>query len=75
MNSGIDHADESSDFEDDKVSWDDVVYHEKRQESTVTLDAKDYLALFIASLQTIFLPIIILIIVFLVFGMVFTLLI
>ena len=44
--------------------WDDIVYHEEQQSQTIRLDATDYVALFIAALQTIFLPCVILMIVF-----------
>lgn len=46
------------------VPWDDIVYYEEQQGQTIRLEATDYVALFIAALQTIFLPCIILIIVF-----------
>ncbi|MHA1964156.1 MAG: hypothetical protein ACXACG_02960 [Candidatus Thorarchaeota archaeon] len=55
------------------AEWDEYrVYLEERQER-IKLDRKDYVALFIASLETIFLPLVILIIVFLAFGLLFLL--
>jgi hypothetical protein len=48
--------------------WDEYrVYLEETQERT-KLDGKDYIALFIASLETIFLPFIIMILVFVAIG-------
>ena len=55
--------------DEDDPEWDEYrVYFEEKQE-TVKLQGKDYIALFIASLQTIFLPLIILMIVFAVIGL------
>ena len=54
--------------EEEDPQWDDYqVYLEEKQE-TVKLEGKDYIALFVASLQTIFLPLIIMIIVFFAIG-------
>ena len=55
--------------EEEDPQWDDYqVYLEEKQE-TVKLEGKDYIALFVASLQTIFLPLIIMIIVFFAIGL------
>ena len=55
--------------EKDDPEWDEYrAYLAETQEST-KLDAKDYIALFVASLQTVFLPLIIMMIVFFVIGM------
>lgn len=50
--------------DNEDVPWDDIVYYEEQQGQTIHLDATDYVALFIAALQTIFLPCVILMIVF-----------
>jgi hypothetical protein len=55
--------------EADDPQWDEYqVYLEEKQE-TINLEGRDYLALFVASLQTIFLPLIIMIIVFFAIGL------
>jgi hypothetical protein len=46
--------------EDERVDWSDYVYHEPESSPTTSLDATDWVALFIASLETIFLPLVIL---------------
>ncbi|MHA1247652.1 MAG: hypothetical protein ACTSPE_10025 [Candidatus Thorarchaeota archaeon] len=56
------------------VTWDKIVYQEHDAQSTVSLDATDYVALFIASLQTVFLPIVIVGIMFVLIGFFLTLL-
>ena len=66
----------STDFEDideelnasneEKIDW--LQYAQGEQQALRPLDGKDYIALFVASLQTIFLPLIILIIVLLGFN-------
>lgn len=59
----------------DGPEWDEYrAYLEEKQEGA-KLDRKDYIALFIASLQTIFLPFIILMLVFVVMGLLLSLLI
>ena len=56
--------------EKDDPEWAEYrTYLEERQEST-NLDGKDYLALFIASLQTIFLPLVIMMVVFVAIAMI-----
>ena len=64
-----DYYEESSREEKDDPEWDEYrAYLEETQEST-KLDGKDYIALFIAALQTVFLPLIIMMIVFFAIGM------
>jgi len=46
------------------VPWDDIVYYEEHQDQTIHLEGSDYIAIFIAALQTIFLPCIVLMVVF-----------
>ena len=46
-----------------EVDWDEYVYLQEQERSHVSLDANDYVALFVASLTTIFLPIVILMII------------
>ncbi len=43
----------------DDINWDDYMYHEPGAGSAISLDLTDYAALFIASLETIYLPIVI----------------
>ena len=63
------YNEEPSREEKDDPEWDEYrTYLEETQEST-KLDGKDYLALFVASLQTIFLPLIIMMIVFVAIAM------
>ena len=57
-----------------EVDWNEHVFHEERNTSEISLDLTDYAALFIASLQTIFLPLIILAIIMVSMGMFFGLL-
>jgi hypothetical protein len=66
-----DYDDEEYDDETD-IDWKQYLYQENETESIRPLDATDYVALFIASLQTIFLPIVILIIVLVSFALIFT---
>ncbi|MHA2141988.1 MAG: hypothetical protein ACXADC_09150 [Candidatus Thorarchaeota archaeon] len=54
---------------DDDPQWDEYQAYFEEQQETVRLEGRDYLALFVASLQTIFLPLIIMIIVFFVIGL------
>lgn len=49
--------------EDDEIDW--LEYAQQEEQALRPLDGKDYIALFVASLQTVFLPLIILIIVLL----------
>ncbi|MGD9396483.1 MAG: hypothetical protein PVJ05_08660 [Candidatus Thorarchaeota archaeon] len=52
--------------EEEEIDW--LEYAQAEEQAVRPLDGKDYVALFIASLQTIFLPLIILIIVLLAFN-------
>lgn len=54
--------DDNSEEKDEEIDW--LEYASQQEESALRpLDGKDYLALFIAALQTIFLPLMVLIIV------------
>lgn len=55
-----------------EVDWDEYVYLQEQERSQVSLDAKDLVALFVASLTTIFLPIIILMVLLLVIALAFS---
>lgn len=70
------YEERDSDFEAsyEEVDWTDYRSREEELEKEVSLEWRDYVALFIASLQTIFLPLVILAIVFFVFGLLFSLL-
>lgn len=57
-----DNEEEQSEPEEEKIDW--LQYAEGEEQALRPLDGKDYIALFIASIQTIFLPLIILVIVF-----------
>ena len=50
--------------DNEDVPWDDIVYYEEQEGQTIHLEATDYVALFIAALQTIFLPCVILMVLF-----------
>lgn len=50
--------------------WDNYRVINQEADATMTLDARDYLALFVASLQTIFLPIILLLFIMVVLAMI-----
>jgi len=50
--------------EEENVDWKDYAYQQEEQPALI-LDRKDYIALFIASLQTIMLPVVILVFVLL----------
>jgi hypothetical protein len=60
----IENRDQQDEDEEEEIDWLDYASQEEEQ-ALPPLEGKDYLALFIASLQTIFLPLIILIIVLL----------
>jgi hypothetical protein len=55
--------------DDEEVDWSQYVYKEQQEAAQVSLDAKDYVALFIASLETIFLPLVILGLMLILFGL------
>lgn len=54
-----------------EVDWDEYVYLQEQERSQVSLDAKDLVALFVASLTTIFLPIVILMVILVVIALLF----
>jgi hypothetical protein len=57
-----------TDDETNGPEWDEYRAHIEEQQEPVRLEGRDYIALFIASLETIFLPLIIMIIVFVAIG-------
>ena len=59
--------------DNEDVPWDDIVYYEEQQDQTIRLEGSDYVAIFIAALQTIFLPCIVLMVVFVVITSILTL--
>ncbi|TFG12024.1 hypothetical protein EU537_10615 [Candidatus Thorarchaeota archaeon] len=64
-----DRATEDSDRE---IDWAEYAYQEtQRKKPAIPLDATDYVALLLASLQTIFLPIVILAVLLLILGLYF----
>ncbi len=54
-----------------EVDWDEYVYLQEQERSQVSLDAKDLVALFVAALTTIFLPIVILMVILVVIALLF----
>ncbi|MFX1560827.1 MAG: hypothetical protein ACFFBL_09580 [Promethearchaeota archaeon] len=58
----------------DEPEWDEYRAYFEMPQRQVKLEGKDYIALFIASLETIFLPFIIMIIVFFAIGLILFLL-
>ena len=56
------------------IDWDDYIYHEPGETAAVDLDLTDYAALFIASLETIFLPLVVMGVLLFVMSIYFTLL-
>ncbi len=62
-----DDQEEQDKPEEEEIDWLQYAQREE-QDSLRPLDGKDYIALFIASCQTIFLPIVILVIVLLAFN-------
>ncbi len=54
-----------------EVDWDEYVYLQEQERSQVSLDATDLVALFVASLTTIFLPIVILIVILVIIALLF----
>lgn len=59
-----DFNEESSREEMDDPEWDEYRAYLEETQGSVKLDGKDYIALFIAALETIFLPLIIMMLVF-----------
>jgi hypothetical protein len=67
MNTDFDDIDEGRYEEEEKeVDW--LKYAQEEEQALRPLDAKDYVALFIAAIQTIFVPLIILMIVMVVIN-------
>ncbi|MDF1539893.1 MAG: hypothetical protein P1Q69_13425 [Candidatus Thorarchaeota archaeon] len=71
MSDNYEERDSESSYEE--VDWTDYRSVEEEQDKDVSLEWRDYVALFIAALQTIFLPLIVLAIVFFIFGLLFSL--
>ena len=55
-----------------EVDWDEYVYLQEQERSQVSLDANDYVALFVAALTTIFFPLVILMIILVAIALAFT---
>lgn len=73
MNSENEDSTSETESEDEsEVDWKEYVFQEDETHPLRPLDATDYVALFIASLQTIFLPLIILMIVLMAFAFIFS---
>ncbi len=66
----FDSDDISESDEDRPPTWDEVMFHEET-DIDISLDAEDYLALTIAALQTVFLPLVILMIFLFIIGLYF----
>jgi hypothetical protein len=65
------NRDEDTSSDDSEVDWKGYVYHEESEKEAVHLDGKDYVALFIASLETTFLPLVLLGLLLIVLGLIF----
>ncbi len=62
----------ATDDPDRDIDWAEYAYQEtQRTKPAIPLDATDYVALFLASLQTIFLPLVILAVLLLILGLYF----
>jgi hypothetical protein len=61
-----DSEEEQTQPKEDEIDW--LEYAQGEEQALQPLDGKDYVALFIASLQTIFLPLIVLVIVLIAFN-------
>jgi hypothetical protein len=67
MNTDFDNIDEDQyEEEEKKVDW--LQYAQEEEQALRPLDAKDYVALFVAAIQTVFVPLIILMIVMVVIN-------
>lgn len=66
MDSDFENNEEQPQHEEEEIDW--MQYARGEEQAIRPLDGKDYLALFIASLQTIFLPLIILVFVLIAFS-------
>lgn len=73
MNNPEDDSSQDHDIYEEP-EWTEYRAHLEDEEEQANLQAKDYLALFIAALETIFLPLILMMIVFFAFGVIFFLL-
>ena len=67
MNTDFDDIDEGR-YEEEETEVDWLKYAQEEEQALRPLDAKDYVALFIAAIQTIFVPLIILMIVMVVIN-------
>lgn len=68
MNTGFEDIEEEKAPAEDEEKIDWLEYAQVEEEALRPLDGKDYVALFIASIQTIFLPLIVLIFVLIAFN-------
>ncbi|MFW9805832.1 MAG: hypothetical protein ACFFFK_03825 [Candidatus Thorarchaeota archaeon] len=66
MDTDFENNEEHPQHEEEEIDW--LQYAQGEEQALRPLDGKDYLALFIASLQTIFLPLIILVFVLIAFS-------
>lgn len=66
MDTDFEDIEEELQPEDEEINW--LEYAQGEEAALRPLDGKDYVALFVASLQTIFLPLIILIFVLIAFN-------
>lgn len=70
MNTDFDNIDEDQyeeeEKEEKKVDW--LKYAQEEEQALRPLDAKDYVALFVAAIQTVFVPLIILMVVMIVIN-------
>jgi hypothetical protein len=71
MNPDFDEQPSTFREEQDNIDWNDFRYRDDIPRPAVSLEFKDYIALTIAALQTIFLPLVVLGIVFFAFGLIF----
>lgn len=60
MSSDNNDISENEKEKEEQVDWDSILYQQDRKIEEAALDKTDFLALFIASIETIFLPLIIL---------------
>ena len=73
MNEDREPSPEDHIFSDDsEVDYKDIVFQQEEQGLPVHLEKKDYVALFVASLETIFLPLVILGLMLIILGLIFT---
>jgi len=72
MNTDFEDVDKEQPEKEEDIDW--LLYAQVEEQALTPLDGKDYIALFIASLQTIFLPLVILIFILLFFNFILQLL-